>query len=151
MKRFVLIILSLFSIGLCVNAQYDVNLHFDKVEKKLMLNVRNNTEKIFTFRPTSDKKEYCSYVELKYRDKNNNILDKSEWLIYDFLVLSEDKGAYVKGQYLFDNEDKKYIYRIGLKRKDIYKIEVFVQIRARDIKDRSKIYRKELRQEYLWE
>lgn len=146
MKQFVSILLSLFVMALHANAQYDVSLDFDKAEKCLVLNVRNNTDRIYTFRPKTDQKEDCSYVSVIYKDKNDKVLDKSEWLIYEFL----HKGEYRAGQYLFEYENKRYNYRIGGKRKGIHKVEVFVQVEARDIRELSKFYRKELRQEYLW-
>ena len=150
MKKFVLIFFSLFAVVLYANAQYNVSLNFDKAKKSLVLNVKNRTDKLFFLTPNPsmvDLKNVGSFMRVIYKDKNNKILDKSEWLIYEFL----HKGEYRAGQYLWGHENKRYAYRIGGKRKGIYKVEVYVQIEARDAKDLDKIYRKELRQEYLWE
>ena len=150
MKQLVLIFLSLFAIVSYANAQYDVSIHFDKSKKSLELYIKNNTDKLFFLRPNPsmvDLKDVGSFIRVIYKDKNDNVLDKSEWLIYEFL----HKGEYRAGQYLWGHENKRYGYRIGGKRRGIYKVEVYVQIEARDIRELDKIYRKELREEYLWE
>jgi len=132
-------------------AQINTEISFNKKNKSLMLTLKNETKKVFNLAPPVSSDPFTtrgSFLEVKFRDKNNNIIYQRSLFVFDGLKAKEYFG---KGRFLFDNAKKEYVYKLHeWYRKEVYMIEVFVQIEARNISNRDDVYKKNIRTNYFW-
>lgn len=122
-------------------AQIIVQLSFDKHKKTLMLTLKNETKNNFNLAPPVSSDYFTvrgSYIDVKFKDKKNNVIYQRSLFVFDGLKPKEYFG---KGRYLFEYEKKEYVYKLHQwYKKDFHMIDVLVQIEARNISNRNDVY-----------
>lgn len=156
MKR-ILFILCIIISPIYLMAQIKMHIDYDKVNKIITLDLKNETDNIYTFIPKEtdlNKYSHVSSITFIYKDINGNILSKRNRFIYD------DQYPVPPNRYLAPYGENRYVHSLTkwCYDKNIHTVDIFIKIDCRTLeRDRMskkiiypETYQTELKRRVLW-
>lgn len=140
-------------------AQINVRISYDNKSKEVSLFLKNESNKLYVFRPikTYDGYEFLSSITFSYKDRGGNLLYETYSLIYEFQHYYYQSMG--QAWHLEPYAENKYVYNLENRNDSVYAVDIWVKIDARIIAElvegksvsTSGTYKTELRKQILLE